>query len=99
MIFGAGLVAGLLGQIGEALQSETLREIADTSAWILPFEALYQDALNRLTADTFGLTDFVVQLGPFGGAQAGGPFLVPWAVLYVALLGVAAIAGFRRRDL
>ena len=99
MIFGAGLVAGLLGQIGEALQSDTLRSIADVSSWILPFEALYQDALNRLTADTVGLTEFVVQLGPFGGAQAGGAFLVPWALAFVALIGAAAMAGFARRDL
>jgi Cu-processing system permease protein len=99
MVFGAGLVAGLLGQIGEGLQSETLREIADTAAWFLPFEALYQDALNRLTADTIGLTDFVVQLGPFGGAQAGGSFLVPWALVYVAILGLIGVVAFRRRDL
>ena len=99
MVFGAGLVAGLLGQIGEALDSETLRSIADAAAWILPFEALYQDALDRLTADTFGLTDFVVQLGPFGGAQAGGALLFPWAVVYVTLLGVVGVASFRRRDL
>ena len=99
MVFGAGLVAGLLGQIGEGLQSETLRSIADTAQWFLPFEALYQDGLNRLTADTFGLTDFVVQLGPFGGAQAGGSFLLPWALVYVALLGLVAVVGFGRRDL
>jgi len=99
MVFGAGLVAGLLGQIGEALDSETLRSIADWSAWILPFEALYQDALNRLTVDTFGLTQFVVQLGPFGGAQSGGAFLFPWALVYVGLVGIAGIAGFSRRDL
>ncbi len=99
MIFGAGLVAGLLGQIGEALNSGTLREIADVAAWILPFEALYQDALNRLTADTTGLTGFVVQLGPFGGAQAGGSFLFLWTLAYLALLGVGAVAAFARRDL
>ncbi|MDQ3890077.1 MAG: ABC transporter permease [Actinomycetota bacterium] len=99
MIFGAGLVAGLLGQIGEALNSSTLREIADVAAWILPFEALYQDALNRLTADTTGLTGFVVQLGPFGGAQTGGSFLFPWALAYLVLLGVGAVAAFARRDL
>jgi Cu-processing system permease protein len=99
MVFGGGLVAGLLGQIGEALQSDSLRSIADFASWILPFEALYQDALNRLTADTIGLTSFVVQLGPFGGAQAGGALLVPWAFAFVALIGVAALAGFARRDL
>ena len=40
MVFGAGLVAGLRGQIGAALDSETLRWIADPAAWLLPFQAL-----------------------------------------------------------
>ncbi len=99
MIFGAGLVAGLLGQIGEALDSQTLRDIANDSSWILPFEALYQDGLYRLTADTGGFTGFVLQLGPFGGAQAGGDGLFPWVAAYLVLLGAAALAGFSRKDL
>jgi Cu-processing system permease protein len=99
MLFGAGLVAGLLGQIGEALNSDRLAEIATVSSWILPFEGLYQDGLNELTVDTTGLTEFAVTLGPFGGAQAGGAPLRIWAVAYLMLVGVAAIAGFARRDL
>jgi len=99
MVFGAGLVAGLLGQIGEALDSETLRGIAHDASWILPFEALYQDALHRLTVDTTGFTGFVLQLGPFGGAQAGGGTLLPWVGVYLALLGAAALTGFARKDL
>ena len=99
MLFGAGLVAGLLGQIGEALDSETLTSVATVTSWALPFEALYQDGLSELTADRFGLTEFVVQLGPFGGAQAAGPLLVPWILGYLALVGAAALVGFARRDL
>ncbi|HKH30340.1 MAG TPA: ABC transporter permease [Gaiellaceae bacterium] len=99
MVFGAGLVAGLLGQIGEALDSETLRNLAHDASWILPFEALYQDGLHRLTVDTGGFTGFVLQLGPFGGAQAGGDRLFPWVVVYLALLAVVALAGFARKDL
>jgi ABC-2 type transport system permease protein len=99
MVFGAGLVAGLLGQIGEALDSETLRDIARDSSWILPFEALYQDALHRLTVDTGGFTGFVLELGPFGGAQEGGDRLFLWVGGYLALLAAAALAGFRRKDL
>ncbi len=99
MLFGAGLVAGLLGQIGEALRSETLETVSGVASWALPFEALYQAGLSAITADTSGFTRFAVQLGPFGGAQEASPLLWPWALVY--LLGVAAlaIAGFRRRDL
>jgi ABC-type transport system involved in multi-copper enzyme maturation permease subunit len=99
MLFGAGLVAGLLGQIGEALNSHTLKTVGRDSSWALPFEALYQDGLHRITADTAGFTRFALELGPFGGAQIGGAWLFPWVGVYLALLGAAALAAFARRDL
>jgi ABC-type transport system involved in multi-copper enzyme maturation permease subunit len=99
MIFGAGLVAGLLGNIGHVLNSEGLVHAAKIAAWAIPFEALYQDALRAITQETSGLTGFLLRLGPFGGAEQGGVALRLWAVAYLALVGAAAIAGFLRRDL
>jgi len=99
MVFGAGLVAGLLGQIGEALGSETLSDVATTASWVLPFEALYQSALGALTADTVGFTRLAIDLGPFGGAEDFGPLLWPWALVYLGLVGFAALRAFARRDL
>jgi Cu-processing system permease protein len=99
MIFGAGLTAGLLGQIGEALSSRTLDRVSDIVSWVLPFEALYQTALAAITADTFGFTRLAINLGPFGGAESASPALWPWTVLYLALVGAGAAAAFARRDL
>ena len=99
MVFGAGLTGGLLGQIGEALRSRTLDRISDVTSWALPFEALYQHGLSRLTADAEGTTRTVVNLGPFGGAQGASALLWPFVVLYVAAVFAAAVALFRRRDL
>jgi Cu-processing system permease protein len=99
MVFGAGLVAGLLGQIGEALGSETPKTIGNVGALAVPFEALYQSALHGLTVDTSGVTGFVVQLGPFGGAHHFGAGLWPYAAGYVALIGGIAVWRFLRRDL
>ncbi len=99
MLFGAGLVAGLLGSIGHVLNSHTLERAAKIAAWLLPFEALYQDALRELTAETNGLTGFLLQLGPFGGGYTGGTTLRLWAVAYLLIVGVIAAIGFSRRDL
>jgi Cu-processing system permease protein len=99
MIFGAGLVAGFLGQIGEALGSETLIDLGRIASYLLPFEALYQAALSALTADTFGPTAFVVRLGPFGGGVPAGPLLYWWlGVYFVAIFG-GAVWAFSRRDI
>lgn len=99
MVFGAGLVAGLLGQIGSALDSRSLERIADVSTWLLPFEALYQQGLYLLTSESVGLTGVLVELGPFGGAQQAGPGLVLWALIYSAGMVGLAVAAFARRDL
>lgn len=99
MIFGAGLVAGLLGTIGHALSSHDLERAAKIAAWLLPFEALYQDGLRELTSKTTGLTGFLLELGPFGGAYTGGATLRIWAAAYLVIVGVLAAIGFARRDL
>jgi ABC-type transport system involved in multi-copper enzyme maturation permease subunit len=99
MLFGAGLVAGLLGTIGHALDSHAIKHASAVAAWVLPFEALYQDALRQITANASGLTGFLLQLGPFGGAYVHGWGIRVWAAAYLALVGAGAVAAFARRDL
>jgi Cu-processing system permease protein len=99
MLFGAGFVAGILGEIGRVINSHTLQHISRIAWWVLPFDALYEDALHRLTIDTSGFAAYVLKLGPFGGsAQAHGPLLT-WAIAYLALVIGAALLAFSRRDL
>ena len=99
MLFGAGLVAGLLGNIGHVLNSDGLIHAAKIAAWAMPFEALYQDALRAITEDTSGVTGFLLRLGPFGGAEQGGAALRLWALAFLLIVGAVALAGFARRDL
>jgi len=99
MLFGAGLVGGLLGQIGDSIHSDTLSSIGTITSWALPFEALYQAALHALTGETSGITGVIVHLGPLGGAQSAGPLLAPWVLGYVAVVVGLAGAAFARRDL
>jgi ABC-2 type transport system permease protein len=99
MVFGAGLASGLLGQIGDALNVDTLETIASVASWALPFEALYQGGLDSLTSGAEGTTAVIVQLGPFGGAQEAGPLLWPWTLAYLAAVAAAARFAFAARDL
>jgi Cu-processing system permease protein len=99
MVFGCGLVAGLLGSIGHALPSHTLIHASKVAAWILPFEALYEDGLHGITKNTSGLTGFLLRLGPFGGAEAGGAALRLWTVGYFGVVALIALLAFTRRDL
>jgi len=99
MLFGAGLVAGLLGTIGHALNSHAVKHASTVAAWALPFEALYQDALRMITANASGLTGFLLQLGPFGGAYVHGWGIRVWAVGYLAAVLALAVLAFSRRNL
>ena len=99
MVYGAGLLAGLLGQLGDVLSSPTLESTGKIASWVLPFEALYQSGLNSLTSSATGLTRVIVQLGPLGGAQPGGPLLALWTLAYLALAAACALVAFSRRDL
>ncbi len=100
MVFGAGLLAGLLGSIGDALRSDTLTDVADIASWLLPFEGLYRDALHSLVASSAtGITGQIVQLGPLGGSNDSGPAFFAWAVAYAVALGAGAVFLFGRRDL
>ena len=99
MLFGAGLVAGLLGTIGHALNSHAVKQASSATAWALPFEALYQDALRMITEGTTGVTGFLLQLGPFGGAYVHGWGIRIWAIGYLVVVLALATTSFARRDL
>jgi Cu-processing system permease protein len=99
MLFGSGLVAGLLGSIGHALNSHSIKHASTIASWALPFEALYQDGLRMITQNTSGLTGFLLQLGPFGGAYVHGWPIRVWAAVYLLLVLAAAIGAFSRKNL
>jgi Cu-processing system permease protein len=99
MVFGAGLIAGLLGEIGESINSQRLQHISRLAWWAFPFDALYEDALHRLTIDTTGFAEYVLRLGPFGGSHQAGTPLLTWSAAYLVLVVLAAVVAFSARDL
>jgi Cu-processing system permease protein len=99
MLYGAGLVSGLLASIGAALGAHTVQTIAHDIAIALPFEGLYEAALHALASNQAGLVRIVINLGPFGDPQAGSAGFYIWAAFYLGLAALAATVGFERRDL
>ena len=80
MVFGSGLVAGLLGYIGDALDAETLKTASRVVSWALPFEALYQDEAAR-DHEEHGLAGFSSSSG-LRRRHDAGPWLGPWVAAY-----------------
>jgi Cu-processing system permease protein len=99
MLFGAGLTAGLLGTIGHALNSHAIKHASTIAAWVLPFEALYQDGLRLIASNTTGIAGFLLQLGPFGGAYVHGWGIRVWSAGYLVVALALAVFAFSRRDL
>ena len=99
MLYGAGLVSGLLASIAAALGAQTLQTIAHDMAVALPFEGLYQAALHALGSNQTGLTRVLVNLGPFGASNPGSISFDLWAMGYLVILAVVAIVAFERRDI
>ena len=52
-----------------------------------------------ITANASGLTGFLLQLGPFGGAYVHGWGIRVWAVGYLAVVLALAVLAFSRRNL
>lgn len=99
MLYGAGLVSGLLASIAAALGTQTLQTIAHDMSIALPFEGLYQAALHALGSNQTGVTRVLVNLGPFGASHAGSLSFLIWSGAYLAIIAGIGIVAFERRDL
>lgn len=98
MLFGTGLIGGLLEQLGTGINVSSVRQSGEWVSTALPFESLYQAALHEITSDIAGVSGIVVRLGPFGGAREASTGLVLWAVVWTAAIVAVAAWRLRRRD-
>jgi len=99
MVFGAGLIAGLLGEIGHAIQSQRLQHIARLAWWVFPVRCALRglaesphrrhDRLRRVRAEARA----VWRIAPRGHTP---PHVGRRLLLLVV---AAAVAAFSARDL
>lgn len=96
MLYGMAVTGGLVEQIGNALDNDTMVNIGVLTSVMLPSDAMWK------------LASYVVQprvavnlLGPnpFGTAAPPSDFAVRYAILYCAVLVAGSMLVFRRRDI
>lgn len=96
MLYGMAVTGGLVEQIGNAMDNDTLVTIGVLTSVALPSDSMWK------------LASYVVQpklavnlLGPnpFGTAAPPSDFAVRYAVFYCAALVIASMLVFRRRDI
>lgn len=98
MLFGLGLLGGLLEQLGSGIGVTSVRRAGEWLSTALPFESMYQAALHEITSDVTGVSGLVVRLGPFGGARDASAGLVVWSVAWTVAIVALAAWRLRRRD-
>ena len=81
MAYGAGLLAGLLGAIGDAIPSPTLQHIASTGPGPCPTRRSTATRCACSSRTSPASPGAIVQLGPLGGSHDAGPLLVPWSLV------------------
>lgn len=99
-LFGATWIAGVVGQVGEALNNPGVAQVGTVSRMVLPTDGLWRGAMN-----SFQDPALLMQVGtgveesPFlSMAPLTGAYLA-WAALWTAVVLSLAALAFHRRDL
>ena len=100
--YGLAWVAGVLGKIGQALDSPPLVNLSDASRYLLPTDAMWQGVVYGLEP-SFVINnaggEFVARTSPFFASSGPSPAILAWSVIWVALVLALAVAQLRRREL
>jgi ABC-type transport system involved in multi-copper enzyme maturation permease subunit len=96
MLYGMALTGGLVEQIGNALDNDTMVTIGIATSVLVPSDAMWKLASYvvqpRLAVNMIGPN-------PFGTAAPPSDFAVRYAVVYCTALVLASMLVFRRRDI
>ncbi len=100
-VFGAGWLAGVVGSLGNNLNISALRTIGDVGRFLLPTDGLWHGAIYYLQPPSLIAQQLANRPkgNPFfaQGAPSWGYLL--WVGCWLAIVLVAALASFERREL
>jgi Cu-processing system permease protein len=95
MLYGMAFVAGWIEQIGALLHNETAVDIGIVVSLLVPGETMWRRGAYLMQTQILG----GLNVSPFAVASAPSPAMVTYAAVYVAILLLAALGSFSRRDL
>lgn len=96
MLYGMALTGGLVEQIGNSLDNETMVRIGVATSILLPSDAMWKLA-SYVVQPAMAVN--LVGPNPFGTAKPPSTFAVQYAVVYCLVLVVASMLVFRQRDI
>jgi ABC-type transport system involved in multi-copper enzyme maturation permease subunit len=96
MLYGMAVTGGLVEQIGNAINNNTMVHIGIATSMLVPSDAMWKLASYTVQPS---LAVNLVGPNPFGTAAPPSGFAVNYAVVYCAALIATSMLVFRRRDI
>ena len=96
MLYGMALTGGLVEQIGNALDNDTMVKIGILTSVVVPSDSIWKRASYVFQPSV--AVDFLGP-SPFGTAAPPSDLAVRYAVVYCVTLVIASMLIFRRRDI
>jgi ABC-type transport system involved in multi-copper enzyme maturation permease subunit len=96
MLYGMAVTGGLVEQIGNALDNDTMVRIGILTSVIVPSDSMWKLASYVVQPS---LAVNLIGPNPFGTAAPPSDLAVRYAVVYCATLVIASMLVFRRRDI
>ena len=96
MLYGLALVGGMVEQLGILLDNQVMQNIGVISSLLLPSDALWRMAAQRLNVQELA---FLAGGGPFEGFSQPSAFMLVWALLYITFAVLLGVRVFARKDL
>ena len=99
--YGLAWMAGILGDIGVALNASGVAIIGDLGRVLMPTDGLWRGVVYGLepAAVIAAANETLARANPFFAAEPPGPAFVAWAVVWVVIVLALAITQLRKREL
>ncbi|HOV79486.1 MAG TPA: ABC transporter permease subunit [Bacillota bacterium] len=98
MLYAAGVVGGMLEQVGYLAKSPVLVDIGIASSLIMPADAVYRKIVHSLlSAPGVSLSSYM--LGPFGSGSEPSVWMMVYTGLYIVFLLALAVKIFSKKDI